>query len=105
MAMDADLGRDVLRDVSRSFYLSLRFLPSGFREPMALGYLLARLSDTIADAGTLPMEERLRTEVPGRRGTGLAKDLVDKTRDAGLSEAEHRLVEHTADVLAAAAAL
>lgn len=48
----------MLREVSRSFYLSLRFLPSGFREPASLGYLLARLSDTVADTETVPVEER-----------------------------------------------
>lgn len=49
--VQGDLGSGVLRDVSRSFYLSMRFLPPGFREPISVGYLLARLSDTIADAG------------------------------------------------------
>lgn len=48
----------VLKEVSRSFYLSLRFLPSGFRAPVSLGYLLARASDTIADAGEWPGDER-----------------------------------------------
>lgn len=51
VAMQSGLSTEVLKDVSRSFYLSLRFLPQGFREPASLGYLLARLSDTIADAG------------------------------------------------------
>src|SRR5210317_2159023 len=105
MAMDADLGRDVLRDVSRSFYLSLRFLPSGFREPMAVGYLLARLSDTIADAGTLPLEkreellealgrevERLGADAEGQSWEDFARGLQDQTRDAGLSEGERTLV-------------
>ena len=48
----------VLKEVSRSFYLSLRFLPGGFRAPMSLGYLLARASDTIADAGEWSVGER-----------------------------------------------
>jgi len=50
---------DLLKSVSRSFYLSLRFLPAAMREPASLGYLLARLSDTFADAPGLPAEERL----------------------------------------------
>nr|MBR9810877.1 squalene/phytoene synthase family protein [bacterium] len=49
--MNGDLSRKVLKDVSRSFYLSLRFLPKGFRAPTSIGYLLARASDTIADVG------------------------------------------------------
>ncbi len=52
------LERQVLKDVSRSFYLSLRFLPEGFRRPASLGYLLARASDTIADVGDLTVGER-----------------------------------------------
>jgi len=57
VAMQANLSRKVLKDVSRSFYLSLRFLPEGFRTPTSLGYLLARASDTIADAGELSIED------------------------------------------------
>ena len=56
--MNGDLSRKVLKDVSRSFYLSLRFLPKGFRAPTSVGYLLARASDTIADAGQLGVEMR-----------------------------------------------
>lgn len=48
----------ILKDVSRSFYLSIRFLPGPMREPIALGYLLARLTDTIADAPGLEPEAR-----------------------------------------------
>lgn len=49
----------LLKSVSRSFYLSLRFLPAEMREPVSLGYLLARFSDTLADAPGLPESERL----------------------------------------------
>lgn len=58
MKSEPGLMTGVLKDVSRSFYLSLRFLPKGFRAPVSLGYLLARASDTIADAGELTVEER-----------------------------------------------
>src|SRR5436190_8954987 len=43
------LKTTILRSVSRSFYLSIRFLPSQLREPIALAYLLARTTDTVAD--------------------------------------------------------
>lgn len=49
----------LLKAVSRSFYLSMRFLPQEMREPISLGYLLARFTDTIADAPGIPDEERL----------------------------------------------
>lgn len=50
---------DLLASVSRSFYLSLRFLPVEVRAPLGLGYLLARASDTIADAANAPLKARL----------------------------------------------
>jgi farnesyl-diphosphate farnesyltransferase len=43
------LATTILRSVSRSFYLSIRFLPEQLREPIALAYLLARTTDTVAD--------------------------------------------------------
>jgi farnesyl-diphosphate farnesyltransferase len=53
------LDRDVLRSVSRSFYLSLRLLPQPMRPAMATGYLLARASDTLADTTDVPVDDRL----------------------------------------------
>src|SRR5437870_2396476 len=50
----------ILRSVSRSFYLSIRFLPTHLREPIALAYLLARITDTVAD--TISISGNLRTE-------------------------------------------
>ncbi len=55
------LRQDVLRSVSRSFYLSLRLLPRGLREPISLAYLLARATDTIADTTEIPVATRLQT--------------------------------------------
>lgn len=48
-----------LKPVSRSFYLSIRFLPRRIRATVAVAYLLARASDTIADATRLPADVRL----------------------------------------------
>ena len=53
-----ELRGAILRDVSRSFYLSIRFLPTQLRDPIALAYLLARATDTIAD--TTEIEPALR---------------------------------------------
>src|SRR3954462_1279201 len=49
----------LLKGVSRSFYLSVRLLPAGLRQPVGVGYLLARASDTLADAPGVPAAERL----------------------------------------------
>lgn len=49
----------ILKDVSRSFYLSMRILPARMREVVSLAYLMARISDTLADEGTLDSQVRL----------------------------------------------
>ncbi|WAC21437.1 squalene/phytoene synthase family protein [Luteolibacter sp. SL250] len=59
IAVNDDLGKRILKEVSRSFYLTLRLLPREMREAASLGYLLARTSDTIADTEGVPVEERL----------------------------------------------
>lgn len=58
--MSDALNWNLLRSVSRSFYFSLRLLPSPVRESVALAYLLARLSDTIADESDWPVKLRLQ---------------------------------------------
>ncbi|MDC0088361.1 squalene/phytoene synthase family protein, partial [Akkermansiaceae bacterium] len=55
------LGQQILKDVSRSFYLSMRLLPATMRDPISLGYLLARASDTLAD--TEGLDAQLRFDV------------------------------------------
>lgn len=54
------LSTQLLKSVSRSFYLSLRFLPKAIREPLSLGYLLARLTDTVADTQQISIEQRMQ---------------------------------------------
>ena len=49
----------LLRDVSRSFYLTLRWLPGSVGPQIGLGYLLARATDTVADTEIVPLPERL----------------------------------------------
>ncbi len=50
---DRVLLRDVLKSVSRSFYLTLAILPQAVRSQIGLAYLFARAADTIADTGDL----------------------------------------------------
>ena len=49
MNTQSELIGPLLRDVSRSFYLTLRVLPNAVRPQISVAYLLARASDTIAD--------------------------------------------------------
>lgn len=55
-----ELRTALLKSVSRSFYLSIRILPAPLRDPIALAYLLARATDTIAD--TTEVEAGLRMQ-------------------------------------------
>lgn len=71
--MCVELERDVLKGVSRSFYLSLRLPPAPMRRPAGIAYLLARTSDTIADSATIPAAERL----------GLLEDFSSQVSGAG----------------------
>src|SRR6056297_2017116 len=90
----------LLKSVSRSFYLSIRFLPATMREPVALGYLIARLTDTVADAPGIPEERRLElleglrhsiqesAPLPDFKGVG---ETIEK-------DGEKELVAHAAGV-------
>jgi farnesyl-diphosphate farnesyltransferase len=49
----------LLKGVSRSFYLTIRLLPAALQAPIAVGYLLARATDTVADTTALPQADRL----------------------------------------------
>jgi farnesyl-diphosphate farnesyltransferase len=53
------ISSTILKGVSRSFYLSLRLLPPAMQEGASLGYLLARMSDTIADTVSVSCEDRI----------------------------------------------
>lgn len=50
---------ELLKAVSRSFYLTLRVLPGSVRPQIGLAYLLARTTDTIADTELVPIARRL----------------------------------------------
>lgn len=52
------LLHDVLKQVSRSFYLTLAVLPGCVAKQVGLAYLFARAADTIADAGRLDRTAR-----------------------------------------------
>ena len=58
-AIERYVLRDVLRHVSRSFYLTLAVLPSRVAKQVGLAYLFARAADTIADAGHMDRNARM----------------------------------------------
>lgn len=54
-----ELLGNLLKEVSRSFYLTLRVLPGAIRPQIGLAYLLARATDTVADTKLVPVQARL----------------------------------------------
>lgn len=100
--MGSELETDVLKAVSRSFYLSLWFLPAPMRRPAGIAYLLARTSDTIADSASIPAPERtallenFSRQVEGEAG-GFSDGLVGKVADEG----ERTLLRRSGELIAA----
>ncbi len=122
----SDLPADLLKGVSRSFYLTIRVLPGPLRVPIQLAYLLARAADTIADTTALPPEtrlehlKRLRTRLdcetsdtaPVDGDLALERSGVDSPEDRllqavphlftlleGLPETDRKSVKNTVDTL------
>jgi farnesyl-diphosphate farnesyltransferase len=86
----------LLRDVSRSFYLTLRVLPSVIRPQIGLAYLLARTTDTIADTELVPVDQRLAALHALREhilGTAAAPLDLDRLAKLQGSSAEHALLQ------------
>ncbi|HTJ94168.1 MAG TPA: phytoene/squalene synthase family protein [Pararobbsia sp.] len=90
----------LLKGVSRSFYLTLRVLPAGMRDPVGLAYLLARAADTIADTSLIAPERRLewllalRAQVNGARDDGaLARTLATEVAQQQTQSDEKVLLE------------
>ncbi len=102
-SQESDLGKAVLRDVSRSFYLTLRALPAEMREVTSVGYLLARASDTIADCGG-PRGERLsllqdfHALVVEREENDFFQRVAALAHEDGLKEGERILVSRLEEV-------
>ncbi len=101
----ARLRGELLRSVSRSFYLSVRLLPAPVRDPVALAYLLARATDTIADTTDIPSKVR-RENLATLAATiqeNTSPDQLSALRDsfAPLQEntAERALIEALPDCL------
>jgi farnesyl-diphosphate farnesyltransferase len=92
----------LLRDVSRSFYLTLRLLPQPIRPQIGLAYLLARATDTIADTQIVPLDRRLaalnalRERIQGRRTQPLE---FGELAGHQASPAERRLLERIEEAI------
>ncbi|MGH7312163.1 MAG: phytoene/squalene synthase family protein [Candidatus Rokuibacteriota bacterium] len=102
--MSDDLLRGLLRQVSRSFYLSLAILPATLREPIGLAYLLARAADSVADTRLVPRGDRLaHLETLRRAYAGEPTDVAAVSRACAPHRpypAERRLLERVEEAVA-----
>ena len=101
------LLKDVLKGVSRSFYLTLRILPKPLREPIGLAYLLARTADTIADrwqarftGARLEALVAFRAQVAGPADSGVLEDITFNSLDSESSPEEQALFDSLVDSFA-----
>lgn len=91
------LLNQLLKSVSRAFFLSMYILPAGCRRPISLGYLLARTADSIADASELSLESKqaalaiLQESLEEGCEGGLARDQI--SRLVVQSKSESKLLE------------
>lgn len=94
--------RQLLKEHSRSFYLSLFILPSSLRFPISLAYLLARIADTIADHSILDCSTRI--EALSHFESALSKNIptssiFENISFSSLSSKEKHLLQHTSSAL------
>lgn len=100
-----NLQTAILRSVSRSFYLSIRFLPAQLREPVALAYLLARTTDTVADTARISGSVRMETlkimanGIQGSASREVVVDLVASFVSLQENAPERKLLESLRDCL------
>jgi farnesyl-diphosphate farnesyltransferase len=96
----------LLKRVSRSFYLTLRILPRGMRDPIGLAYLLARAADTIADTSLIPPQRRLelllslRAQVNGAPDDGALARIAGEVAGQQAQPDERALLESLSAALA-----
>ena len=97
------LLKDILKGVSRSFYLTIRILPKSLREPVGIAYLLARAADTISDRPAGSPGERLeglialRNQVAGPADPEILREIVSQSIEGTTSPQEQALFDSLVD--------
>ena len=98
------LLQQVLKTVSRSFYLSLSVLPGSVRKQVSLAYLFCRVADTIADTQLFPRCKRFQTLQVFRRQFLLDRPSPDDLEQfqaamlpQGARKADRQLLHHLSD--------
>jgi farnesyl-diphosphate farnesyltransferase len=94
MAPGPNEMRNLLKQVSRSFYLTLRILPRSINAQLSTAYLLARAADTIADTGLVSVSKRLEALLQLRKSiAGSCDGRTTTPPDFGeLTEAQQKIM-------------
>jgi farnesyl-diphosphate farnesyltransferase len=97
-----------LRDVSRTFALSIEQLPAGLRDSITIAYLLFRVSDALEDQPELPAHEKsslLRLWVEVLEGRQPVEHLTAALSGLDEADPEVRVARSAGDILQALHAL
>lgn len=106
--------RLLLKEVSRSFYLSLAVLPAKVRRPLSITYLAARAADTIVDTNAVSKQARVELLNSFVQALTQPRDIAPfsvRVKDelyqaaASLPASEQQLLERIGDCLRAVALL
>lgn len=103
---DFALQRELLARVSRTFALTIPALPGQLEQVVGNAYLLCRITDTIEDAAALDTAEQTAffhqfiAVVQGEADAGEFARMLTPKLAGHVSADEHRLIEHTPDILA-----
>jgi len=95
---------DILKRVSRSFYLSIRILPTPMRRPVGIAYLLARAADSMTDSDQIASQARtdylqelltLISQASQDQSNKLSKTLMPLINDPG----EYKLIQCLPEII------
>ncbi|MBQ2868958.1 MAG: squalene/phytoene synthase family protein [Akkermansia sp.] len=99
----------LLKAVSRSFYLSMVWLPPAMRRGIALGYMLARATDSVADTSTAAPGKRAEVlrqmrravlgDLPADEQEALLRLLRGEMAEAQTKESEATLLRRFGECL------
>lgn len=105
--MKSTLTGALLKAVSRSFYLTIRWLPQEMQQAVAVAYLLARATDSVADTSAASVQRRvhaLRGMAAAIEGAAVDMPALQQELSSGLAPAhpaEAELLARFTEALAA----
>ncbi|MFV9675600.1 MAG: squalene/phytoene synthase family protein, partial [Anaerolineales bacterium] len=92
----------MLDKVSRTFALSIRFLPRVLRDSIGLAYLLFRVSDCLEDHAELEVSQKvmlLELWAQILEGNHRAEELVERISDLDSTDPEVYVAQHADDLI------